>query len=134
MTTRMSSSNYHQPRWFRYSFQRGKNSSQRTERAFFVLNRAGVSALAPCSHEEADSRMIIHAFDASLNGFRRIMIQSNDTDVVVLAVSIAQLLPLDELWISYGSSKHVRILPAHAIATSLGREKTCVLLMFHALT
>lgn len=78
--------------------------------------------------------MMIHAFDASLHGFRRIMIQSNDTDVVVLAVSIAPLLPLDELWISYGSSKHVRNLPAHAIATSLGREKGCVLPMFHALT
>jgi len=97
-------------------------------------DRADVSALAPCSHEEADSRMMIHAFDASLNGFRRIMIQSNDTDVVVLAVSIAPLLPLDELWISYGSSKHVRNLPGHAIATSLGREKACVLPMFHALT
>lgn len=97
-------------------------------------DRADVSALAPCSHEEADSRMMIHALDASLNGFRRIKIQSNDTDVVVLAVSIAPLLPLDELWISYGSSKQVRNLPAHAIATSLGREKTCVLPMFHALT
>ena len=37
-------------------------------------------------------------------------------------------------WISCGSSKQLRNLPAHAIATSLGREKACVLPMFHALT
>ena len=97
-------------------------------------DRRDMSALAPCTHEEADSRVMIHAFDASLQGHRRIKIRSNDTDLVVLAVSIAPVLPLDELWISYGSSKQLRNLPAHAIATSLGQEKACVLPMFHALT
>ena len=29
---------------------------------------ADMSALAPCNHEEADSRMMIHALDASLHG------------------------------------------------------------------
>ena len=56
------------------------------------------------------------------------------TEVVVLAVPIAPTLPLDELWIPFGSSKQVRYLPAHIIATSLGREKAGVLSMFHALT
>ena len=97
-------------------------------------DRRDMSALAPCTHEEADSRVMIHAFDASLQGHRRIKIRSNDTDVVVLAVSIAPVLPLEELWISFGSSKQLRNLPAHAIATSLGGEKACVLPMFHALT
>ena len=41
---------------------------------------------------------------------------------------------LDELWKLYGSSKQLRNLPAHAIATSLGREKVSLLLMFHAPT
>ena len=95
---------------------------------------ADTSALAPCNHEEADSRMMIHALDASLHGHQRIKIRSNDTDVVVLAVSIALTLPLDELWISFGSSKKVCYLPAHTIATSLGLEKAGVLPMFHALT
>ena len=64
-----------------------------------------VSSLAPCSHEEADSRMMIHVSDASLNGHHRIKIRTNDTDVLVLAISIASLLPVDELWVSIGSSK-----------------------------
>ena len=97
-------------------------------------DRRDMSALAPCTHEEADSRVMIHAFDASLQGHRRIKIRNNDTDLVVLAVSIAPVLPLGELWISYGSSKQLCNLPAHAIATSVGRKKACVLPMFHALT
>ena len=55
---------------------------------------ADTSALAPCKHEEAHSRMMIHALDASLHGHRRVKIRSNDTDVVVLAVSIAPTLQL----------------------------------------
>ena len=62
---------------------------------------------------------MIHTLDASLHGHRRIKIRSNDTDVVALAVSIALTLPLDELWISFSSSKKVCYLPACTIATSL---------------
>eukprot|EP00794_Sanderia_malayensis_P012478 gene12478-13761_t len=50
-----------------------------------------MSSLSPCTHEEADTRMIIHAFDASLHGHRRTKIRSNDTDVVVLAVALLHL-------------------------------------------
>ena len=46
-----------------------------------------VSALSPCSHEEADTRMILHAADAAARGIKRICIKTVDTDVVVLAVA-----------------------------------------------
>lgn len=104
------------------------------ERVLSSTERADMSVLAPCSHEEANSRIMIHVYDASLRGCRRIKIRSNDTDVVVLAISIAPLLQLEELWVTYGSSKQVRNIPAHAIATSLGQDKASVLPMFHALT
>ena len=109
-------------------------TATRGENVLTSEDRADMSALAPCSHEEADSRMMIHVLDASLYGHRRIKIRSNDTDVVVLAISIVPTLALDELWISFDCSKKVRNLPAHVIATSLGREKAAVLPMFHALT
>ena len=95
---------------------------------------ADTSALAPCNHKEADSQVMIHALDASLHGHRRVTIRSNNTDVIVLAVSIAPTLQLDELWISFSSSKQVCYLPAHTIATSLGREKASVSPMFPILT
>jgi hypothetical protein len=43
--------------------------------------------LAPCSHEEADSRMILHVSHAAQHGHQQILIRTVDTDVVVLAVS-----------------------------------------------
>ena len=102
-----------------------------------VLTRVGsreMEVMKPCTHEEADSRMMLHALDASLCGHRKIMIRSNDTDVIILAISIAQMLPADELWVSYGPAKQISYLPAHEIASVLGQEKASVLPMFHALT
>ena len=44
------------------------------------------SSLAPCLHEEVDTRMFVHAADAASRGHKKIIIRSVDTDVVVLAV------------------------------------------------
>lgn len=75
-------------------------------------NRVEMNTLEPCSHEEADTRIIVHALDVGLRGNRRIQIKSNDTVVVVLAISIASSISVDELWIAYGTGKHLRNIPA----------------------
>ena len=49
--------------------------------------RTEISLLAPCTHEEADTRLMVHILDAASRGHGRIRIRSNDTDVVVLAIS-----------------------------------------------
>ena len=90
-------------------------------------DRAYVIALEQCNDEEVDSLTMIHLLDASLHGHRRIKIRENDAGFVVLGVSNDPTLTLDELGISFGSSKRVRYLPAHAIATSLDREKAGLL-------
>lgn len=90
--------------------------------------------LAPCSHEEADTRLLVYALDARLTGHRRVKIKSNDTDVVVLAISVAHEIEADQLWLEYGSGKTLRFLPIHSIAQSLSREKATALPLFHALT
>ena len=77
---------------------------------------------------------MVHVLDASLCGYQRIMIRTNDTDVVVLAVSIANIIQADELCVGYGSGKHLRNIPVHTIAATLGPEKASVLPLFHALT
>ena len=91
-----------------------------------------MSALAQCNQEEADPLIKIHLLNASLHGHWRGRIQSNDNDFVVLVISIDPTLQLDELSHLFGSSKQVRYLPLHAIATSLGREKAGVLPTSHA--
>ena len=39
-----------------------------------------------CSHEEADTRMLLHATHASQNGYKTTVIVSEDTDVMVLCL------------------------------------------------
>ena len=96
--------------------------------------RADTSMLQPCTHEEADTRMILHAADAGRRGLRRIMIRTVDTDVVVLAIANIQNISCDELWLAFGAGKHFRYIPAHGLATSLGRGRSTALPVFHALT
>ena len=94
-----------------------------------------LALLAPCSHEEAVSRMLLHVSHAANHGHHKILIKTVDTDVVVLAVSVAQgLLPEHELWLAFGTGKSFRYLAAHEIAAGLGPEKAQALPMFHALT
>jgi len=94
-----------------------------------------LTSLAPCNHEGADSRMLLHASHAAQHGHHAIPIRTVDTDVVVLAVSLAQeLQPEDKLWLAFGTGERFRYLAAHEIAAGLGREKAHALPMFHALT
>lgn len=90
--------------------------------------------IAPCNHEEADTRLILHALHCSKQGYRKILIRTVDTDVVVLAIALFHALSIDELWIAFGVKKHYRYIAVHTIANRLGREKAKGLPFFHAVT
>lgn len=88
--------------------------------------------LSPCTHEEADTRLILHCFDMAHMNHKDLMIRTSDTDVVVLATAHFHALKIDTLWIAFGVGTHYRFLPAHEIAETLGPEKAIASLMFHA--
>lgn len=92
------------------------------------------SHLAPCNHEEADTRMILHLADAVNEGFQKILLRTVDTDVVVLAVAATAKIDIQELWVAFGTGQHFRYIPAHKIAASLGPDKSQALPIFHAYT
>ena len=93
-----------------------------------------LASLAPCSHEEAGSRMLLYASRAAQHAHHKIMIRTIDTDVVVLAVSVAQgLQPEDELWLAFGTGKSFQYLVPHEMAAGLGSGKPRAMPMFHAL-
>jgi hypothetical protein len=78
---------------------------------------------------------MLHVAHAAEHDHRRIQIRTVDTDVVVLAVMVAQALPcVDELWIAFGTGKNYRYIPAHEIAASIGPQKARALPVFHAMT
>ena len=45
------------------------------------------TALAPCTQEEADTRIFLHVSDAANHGYCEVMIHTVDSDVLVLAIS-----------------------------------------------
>ena len=81
-----------------------------------------VSAIQPCNHEEADTRLLLHALHASNNGFQKLLIVTVDTDVVILAIHHFFSLGLEELWVEIGVGSKRRWLPIHQYAKSLSRS------------
>ena len=95
----------------------------------------GSEILPLCTHEEADCRMLLHTSHAAKRGHYNILIRTIDTDVVVLAVSVAHALQSrNELWLAFETGKSFRYFEAYKIAAGLGTEKALALPMFHALT
>ncbi len=92
------------------------------------------TGLAPCTQEEADTRIFLHVSDATNHGYRKLMIRTVDSDVLVLAIAAVQQLTIDELWVAFGTGKSFRYLPAHEMATALGPAKSAALPFLHAFT
>ena len=67
------------------------------------------------SHEETDTRLLLHAFHASCEAHRdTIIIQSPDTDVAVVACSIACDIA-SQLLLRTGMKHHQRIIDISSI-------------------
>jgi hypothetical protein len=96
------------------------------------------------THEEADTRMLLHAIHADKvfaeSGVKgRIIIKSPDTDALVLCVHYLSMLQhTQELWFQTGtvsSTKHRRrYIPVHDICSTLSPVFTNILPAAHAVT
>lgn len=87
--------------------------------------------------EEADVRIIPHARHAVENGTKRVVIISNDTDVVILALHYWSLLKahgLQEMWIRAGVGNTTRYIPLHVLGEKLGSDTSKILVALHHLT
>ena len=91
------------------------------------------TAMPDCNHEESDTRIFVHVCHYLHSGHQNIMIRSVDSDVVVLAVSVAIRLSIN-LWIAYGKERHYRYLNISETASLLGESKSKALPAFHAFT
>lgn len=85
-----------------------------------------------CDHEEADSRLFLHALHASQD-HRNILLKSPDTDVFVIALYLNWFLP-SSLYLETGSQNANRTLSIHAVAMAVGREVCMALPGLHAFT
>ena len=60
----------------------------REENVLMSTNDTNINmeALAPCTHEEADTRIFLHVWHAVREGYKSVMIDASDTDIVVIAI------------------------------------------------
>ena len=86
-----------------------------------------------CSHEETDTRLLTHAKHAS-SSRSRVIIQSPDTDVLVLCATHFDSIGCEELWFKTGIRDHLRYVPVHRLSVKLGQKLCRCLPAFHALT
>ena len=86
------------------------------------------------SHEEADTRMILHAREASQQGYKRILVYSRDTDVMVLLVHFFKTISAPEIWMCAGTKQKPKYIPIHSIVGAIPDDICEVLPSFHAVT
>ena len=103
-----------------------------------VLHSGSANLMSDCNHEEADTRIVVHAQHALQQGMKNIEIRTVDTDVIVILASmfydLLVIQPLADIWVAFGVGKNYRFLSINAICHTLGRPKAQALPVFHALT
>ena len=85
------------------------------------------------TQEEADTKIILHALDASAQGATQLSIYSPDTDVLVLALRRYPDLCSNSCFVT-GTGSSRRVINLKSIADALGPTKSAALPAFHALT
>ena len=76
-----------------------------------------------CSHEEADTRLFVHARYAAEQCSKSIMIKASDTNVLVTGLSVfptLQSMGLQQLWLAFGQGQNLRWIGIHNLYNNVG--------------
>ena len=74
------------------------------------------------SHEEADTRLVLHGKDAEQNGYKRVVVKCKDTETT------------SEVWMDAGTTKKPKHVPVHQVRLTLQQDVVKNLPAFHAIT
>ena len=86
------------------------------------------------SHEEADTRLILHSCDAAVNeGYQRVVVIWRDTNMMLLLVHFLFRIS-KEVWMISGTAKSIKCFPIHIATEKLTQPVRENFLSFHALT
>ena len=85
------------------------------------------------NHEEADTRMVLHAKHAS-NPYDTVIIRSSDTDVLILFLAMMHNFRSKDLFLIAGTGSNVRVIHLNKIYNAVSEEVCLCLLGFHAFT
>ena len=85
------------------------------------------------NHEEADTRMLLHAYHVAQTGFENVIIRSPDTDVFVIAL-YASLSMINHIIFLTGTGNNRRMFSMTSFKEQLGEDICNALPGFHAFT
>ena len=80
--------------------------------------------------------MFLYVKDMTKQGYRKMVIRTVDTDVLVIAVLVYEELKngIEELWVDFGAGKNKKYVHIHETFQRIGELKPLGLPFFHALT
>jgi len=94
-----------------------------------------VDDISPCSAEEADGRLMLHAKHAVDCGHTKVLIRTVDSDVVIIAVyAFSHMGNIEQLWIDFGVGKARRHIAVHSVVNGLPCYIVDNIPFFHAFT
>lgn len=101
-----------------------------------VISRGTSHVMSDCTHEEADSRIVVHIVHALQHGAKTVQVRTVDTDVLVILVGhffdLLQLQPDLKLSVAFGVGKDFCFHNINTISQSLGERIARALPVFHA--
>lgn len=101
-----------------------------------VIVKGNGSRMFECTHEEADTRVVVHLLHCLEENKRVIEIRTVDTDIVVILVGnffqLKMLYPDLNVWVAFGAGKKFRYIHINPICNNLGEEMSKSLPHFHA--
>ncbi|XP_049318490.1 uncharacterized protein LOC125780337 isoform X2 [Bactrocera dorsalis] len=109
-----------------FSYEVQQNSIKKSEEVDYL-----------CHHEEADTRMIFHAYKAPPES--KILIKASDTDVLVILLGNIHKIQHSEIWLANSATKnknnqHLECINCTELALKLGSKLCRSLPAFHAFT
>ena len=103
----------------------------------YKLNLPEVITELNVDFEEADIRLLPHAKYAVEKGSGKVVVLSNDTDVIVGFIyhyHDLSCIGLKELWVRVGVGKTTQLIPTHTLAYNLGSSLSNKIPAMHCLT
>lgn len=86
-----------------------------------------------CTHEEADTRLLLHAYHAAESGYKSVTLFVEDTDVMILCLAFSGEVGCD-MHMRCGTKKRPRLIGISKLAASLGHAVCTALVGLHAYT
>ena len=107
------------------------------EKEVMTLQDQNTSIIVPFNLNKADTSVFLHVWHVCniilTSGTSHALIESVDTDVLIIALAVLLYLDLEKMWMGFGNRLNRINIPIHDIYQKLGHYRSAGLLFFYFL-